>query len=230
MRFELLFLLAALSSGCGAPPPAPRPPPPAAAPTPVPARAPVGDVEAEIGGLNEEAMDRAFSALPVADCLVRASQKLGVLGGEIKVKLRINREGGVRWAYLAESTLGDRETERCVLELTRSKTWPKPVGGEGIAEKSYAMDARTPPADLDLRTVHADLIRARSETARCRRGIRGSFSATLYVRPSGQVVAAGVAPPSEKGEQAVDCIVEALLKARFRKTARRTAKVSFAIP
>jgi hypothetical protein len=58
--------------------------------------------------------------------------------------------------------------------------------------------------------------------------VPGSFVATVYLRPDGRVVTAGVAVPSEKGEDVADCMVEAVRKVRFRGD-RRTAKLSFEI-
>src|SRR3954470_3962116 len=72
-------------------------------------------MESEIGGLNEEAMDRAFASLEVQRCLTEGSSRLSAIGGEFKLRLRIDREGSARWAYVSESTLGDRATEKCLI-------------------------------------------------------------------------------------------------------------------
>jgi hypothetical protein len=186
-------------------------------------------VESEIGGLNEEAMDRAFASLEVQRCLSEGSARLSAIGGEFKLRLRINRDGGARWAYVSESTLGDRATEKCLIDLVREKSWPKPVGGEGLAEKAYAIDAPTAPVVLEEKKMIADVTRARAAASRCRRGVAGSFFATVHVRPDGHVAAAGVAPPNERGEGVADCVVDALRKLRFRPSAPRAAKVSFEI-
>ena len=58
----------------------------------------------------------------------------------------------------------------------------------------------------------------------------GSFIATAYLRPDGRVKSAGVAPPSEAGEAASDCIVETISKLRFRSPGKRAAKVTFKVP
>ncbi len=186
-------------------------------------------VESEIGGLDEEAMDRAFASLEVQRCLTEGSSRLGAIGGEFKLRLRINRDGGARWAYVSESTLGDRATEKCLLDLVRGRTWPKPLGGEGLAEKAFAIDAPAAPVLLEEKHMLPDVTRARAAASRCRHGVKGSFFATVHVRPDGRVSAAGVAPPSERGEDVADCVVDALLKLRFRSSTPRAAKVSFEI-
>ncbi|MEP7120099.1 MAG: hypothetical protein ABJE95_04275 [Byssovorax sp.] len=186
-------------------------------------------MESEIGGLNEEAMDRAFASLEVQRCLTEGSSRLSAIGGEFKLRLRINRDGGARWAYVSESTLGDRATEKCLLDLVRNRSWPKPVGGEGLAEKAYAIDAPTAPVVLEEKRMLADVARARAAASSCRHGVKGSFFATVHVRPDGRISAAGVAPPSERGEDVADCVVDAIRKLRFRRAAPRAAKVSFEI-
>jgi hypothetical protein len=229
MRALLLASCLAVSlAGCGAAPP---PPPPVIADAP-----PVAEkvdpgptsMESEIGGLNEEAMDKAFASLDVNGCVVTHADKLDQLGGELKLRMRIDRRGSARWAYLSASTLGSRDAEKCVLDLVRARSWPKPLGGEGIAEKEFMIDPRAQPVTLDEKRTQVQVAQARADAGKCRRGVRGKFFATVYVQPDGHVAAAGVAVPSEKGEDVADCMVEAVRKVRFRGSPR-PAKLSFEI-
>lgn len=187
--------------------------------------------ESEIGGMNEEAVSLAFASLQpgVIGCVERASERVAPIGGHLTIRLRIDRQGAAKWAYLAASTIGDRATEKCVLDLARGKTWPRPVGGEGVAESSFDIDARTAPVTWTDDHVRPAIASVRSATTACRRGIQGGFAATVYVRANGHVLAAGVAPPSEAGEGAADCVVEAIHRLRFRAPGAKTAKVSFEI-
>lgn len=218
--------LAAALAGCAAAPP---PKPVIVDAPPVPEKVDTGptSMESEIGGLNEEAMDKAFASLDVNHCIEAQGDK-EMLGGELKLKLRIDRRGNARWAYLSRSTLGDRDAEKCVLELVRVKNWPRPLGGEGIAEKEYVIDPRTEPANLEERRSQVQVAKARAEAGKCLRGVPGSFLATVYLQPDGRVVTAGVSVPSEKGEDVADCVVEALRKVRFNG-APKVAKLSFEI-
>jgi hypothetical protein len=222
-----LAVLAALLAACTASIPAPVIS--EAAPAPERVERGATSMESEIGGLNEEAMDRAFASLEVQRCLAEGSSRLSAIGGAFKLRLRINRDGGARWAYLSESTLGDRTTEKCLIDLARGRSWPRPLGGEGLAEKAFAIDAPTAPVLLEEKRIIADVARARAAASTCRHGVSGSFFATVHVRPDGRVSAAGVAPPSERGEDVADCVVDAIRKLRFRPSTRRAAKVSFEI-
>ena len=217
--------------GCAAAPPPPAPVVTCAAPAPERADPGPLSYESETGGLNEEAMERAFGSLArqLQGCMAEGTARLSPLGGHLKLTVRVQRDGATKWVYLSESTLGDRETEKCVLDLARSKTWPLPVGGEGLASKSFDIDAMAQPVELDAKKVKTSVAKARSETAKCRRGVPGIFMATAYVRPDGRVLSAGVAPPDEKGEDVADCIVDALRRVRFRPHGGKAAKVSFEI-
>src|SRR5262249_51787732 len=134
-----------------------------------------------------------------------------------------------KWVYLSASTLGDRDTEKCLLERARGKSWPKPLGGDGLAEKAFEIDPQKQAAVIEEKRLKVENAKARAAAAEWRDGVRGAFLATVYVRPDGRVAAAGVAPPSEKGEDIADCVVEAIQKVRFRPVGARPAKVSFEI-
>lgn len=221
----LALTLAASALGCASAPPPPRAV--VADRPPEPEKVDTGptSMESEIGGLNEEAMDAAFASLDVNHCI---EQRGETLGGELKLKMRIDRRGGTRWAYLSRSTLGDRDAEKCVLNLVRARSWPRPLGGEGIAEKEFTIDPRAEPTPLDEKRTLAQVAHARSEAGKCRRGVPGSFFATVYLQPDGTVTSAGVSVPSEKGEDVADCVVDAVRKVRFQR-APKPVKLSFEI-
>ncbi len=210
----------------------PHKPPATPAESPSRRAEPPPAVEGEIGGLPEEAMERALTALgrDVVDCVMKRSGDIEALGGHMKLSLRVSRDGSTKWAFLRESTMGDRETERCVIDLAMAKTWPKPVGGEGLAEKAFDVDPQLVPASVEEKRVRRALDEARREAARCRKGTRGTFFATAYLRSNGKVAAAGAAPPKENAEEVVDCIVDAVMRLQFGKLGGKMSKLSFEIP
>lgn len=185
--------------------------------------------EAEIGGMDEYAMTEAFNALSpeFARCVERRSGQLAGLGGRVHIALRVKRDGRTRWAYLKESTLGDRKAERCVLRLVRRATWPRPLSGEGLADTSFEVEPRTEPAVVDARRVGRGVVRARHQSYGCRKGVAGTFRATVYLGEDGRVMSAGVAPPSEEGESVADCVADSLEGLYFGFKSPNGAKTSF---
>jgi hypothetical protein len=186
----------------------------------------------EIGGMNEDAVDDAFksSVGSLQRCVDKGATRVEFLGGSASFFLKINREGKVDQAYLEHSTIGDRTTERCMLDALRAKSWPKPVGGEhGLARKSFEFDPPNdvrPPTFWEQNDAAPGLKKIASDLGACKDGRQGAFEATLYVDTDGKVLAAGVAPPDEDSEAAVDCLVGVLESASFPSPGSWPAKVT----
>ncbi|HEX6767310.1 MAG TPA: AgmX/PglI C-terminal domain-containing protein [Polyangiaceae bacterium] len=198
-------------------------------------RGPGVSATSEIGGMNEEAVESTFSSSlsGLERCLSRGAEKVEFLGGSVSFFLKINTSGKIERAYVEHSTLGDRATEKCMLDSLRKKSWPKPVGGDhGLARKSFDFD---PPNDVRPPTEWSDsdaqpgLSKIGGDVQKCKEGHGGRFEATLYVGTGGEVLAAGVAPPDEAGEDAVDCLVEALEAAKFPSPGSWPAKVTLTL-
>jgi hypothetical protein len=191
-------------------------------------------MSSEIGGLNEEKVNAAFesSMSGLERCLQQGSSRVEFLGGSVSFFVKIDTAGKVDGAYLEKSTLGDRDTERCMLDALRSKKWPKPVGGEhGLARKSFDFDPPNDvraPSDYDEGHLNRGLDKISNKLASCK-GSKGSYEATMYVATDGSVLAAGVTPPDEDGENSVDCLVSTLKGASFPSPGSWPAKVTFTL-
>jgi hypothetical protein len=226
-------LAIATCQACGGSEPAPKPPEPVAqsdedSPSPV-------SVSAEIGGLSEEKVDQTFRSArsDFQRCLDDGAKRVEFLGGSVSFFIEIDTHGTVDHAHLEKSTIGDRETERCLLDSLRSKHWPKPVGGlHGLARKSFDFD---PPNDVraptswDGERVAEAVGKISHKLSACKKGERGAFEATVYVATDGSVMAAGVTPPDEAGESDVDCLVNALKGAALPSPGSWPAKVTFSL-
>lgn len=234
MRGVSCVILAVVgSAGCGGSEPNAKSPEPAAE-APEDSTRHVA-MSAEIGGLSEEKVDKAFQrALSgLQHCLDDGAQRVEFLGGSVSFFLKIDADGKVDHAHLEKSTLGDRETEKCMLDSVSRKRWPKPVGGlHGLARKSFDFD---PPNDVraptpwDSARISDAIGKLSKKLSACKNGDDGSFEATLYVATNGSVLAAGVTPPDEAGEADVDCLVGALKSATLPSPGSWPAKVTFSL-
>jgi hypothetical protein len=195
-------------------------------------RRPSVNVSSEIGGLDESKVNAAFesSLSGLEHCLRQGSSRVEFLGGQVSFFVKIDTAGKVDGAYLEKSTLGDRDTEKCMLGALRSRSWPKPVGGDhGLARKSFDFDPPNdvrPPADYDQEHLNKALDKISEKVASCK-GAKGAYEATIYVATDGSVLAAGVTPPDELGEESVDCLVSTLKGASFPSPGSWPAKVTF---
>lgn len=192
-------------------------------------------VSADIGGLNEEKVDKTFqSALSdFQRCLDDGAKRVEFLGGSVNFFVKIDDHGRVDHAHLEKSTMGDRDTEKCMLACLRGKRWPKPVGGvHGLARKSFDFD---PPNDVraptswDSERISGVIGKLSRKISACKDGHGGMFEGTLYVATDGSVLAAGVTPPDEAGESAVDCLVDVLKGASLPSPGSWPAKVTFSL-
>jgi hypothetical protein len=193
---------------------------------------PTVNATSEIGGMNEDDVDATFNASVkgLQRCIDSGAKRVEFLGGSVAFLLKIDGSGKVSNAYLEHSTLGDRTTERCMLDALSAKSWPKPVGGaHGLARKSFSFDPPNdvrPPTTWDDHDAAPGLKKIASDVGKCKQGRSGPFEATLYVGTNGKVMSASVTPPDEGGEAALDCLVGVLESASFPSPGSWPAKVT----
>ncbi len=183
---------------------------------PPPARKPALKVKSELGSIDPADVKRAFSALSdrFMECQKRGIDRVEVLSGNVKFFVRIGEDGTARWAYLEGSELGDRETEKCLLDVVMGARWPKPDGGEAEARHGVELPLQStrPANDWSSDKVAGSLGKHGDAIDRCKAGASASFHATMYVGPGGKVLAAGVATSTRDGEDRVDCLAGVLVK------------------
>ncbi len=161
-------------------------------------------------------------------CFAGRYDTVEVLGGSITFSFRIRVDGSVLWVYPAESTIGDRETERCLLEAASGTRFPRPHGGEAEFQYPLTLD---PPEDVRPATNMAssqvsDRVDANRGSLSCG---AGNFRVTAYVAPGGEVMAAGVATDSLEASEHLDCVAEAVSSWTLADPGSYPAKVTFSL-
>jgi len=161
-------------------------------------------------------------------CFSRRWDEIEILGGHIHMSFRVDVQGNVLWVYPNESSIGDRETERCLLETAAAIHFPRPRGGE--AEFGYPLDL-DPPDDVRPPVAWAEssvtdvVERNRDSLAACGSG----FTVTMYVGPGGEVMAAGAAAADLDQAENLDCVTDAVSQWEMPDPGSYPAKVSFSI-
>jgi hypothetical protein len=190
-------------------------------------------ISQELGSLDPKEVDKVFARLTdkFLSCQKAAMSRIEFLAGDIKVFVRINQEGAARYAYMEDSTMGDREVERCMIQAVMSASWPKPDGGEGEARKSFSFDAgdARPPTAWSKDKLGSALDKVDGELSKCAGGTTG-FRFTLYVEPNGKdgkVMSVGIASPNKDADAKADCFISALRGAKVPSPGSYAAKVSF---
>ena len=187
----------------------------------------------EIGALDEGKVTQTFQGAmdDLKQCLSAGAERNEFEGGDIAFFVKVDSSGKVVHAHAERSTLGDRETEKCMLKALRRQSWPRPQGGDvGLARNSFGFDMPNdtrPPTDWEASRVRETVTGLESKLSQCKQGAGGNFTATVYVDPDGAATSAGVASTDESGEDAADCLVGVLKSAKYPSPGSWTAKVTF---
>lgn len=167
------------------------------------------------------------------ECFTDRYGEIDVLGGRFEMSFRVRRDGSVRWVFPATSTIGDRDTERCLLNVASTIRFDRPFGGE--AEFTYPLELEPPedvrpPVDWDAQKVARAVAKQKKDVLnQCRPTgkRREAFFITLYVAPGGTILAAGGAVADPELAEQVDCVIDAVRAWQMPDPGSYPAKVSF---
>ncbi|HSC87252.1 MAG TPA: AgmX/PglI C-terminal domain-containing protein [Polyangiaceae bacterium] len=187
----------------------------------------------EYGGMNEEKVNKTIESLypSLESCLMKGYERVEFLGGEMAFLVKVNMSGVAEHAQAERSTLGDFQTEQCMLGKLKDSRWPKPVGGRiGLVRSSIAFD---PPAEVRSpvewteNDVASTLAKAEGDLKACGNG--GPYLVTAYIRTNGKVLSAGVAHADDGGDDVAACLVGAVQNIKFPSPGSWPAKVTFSL-
>jgi len=198
------------------------------------------NVQNEFGTVDDRAVARIVDRLmpDMQKCQTQSLKRIEYLSGDFRFYLRLGADGKTKWSYLEDSSLGDRETEQCVLGVLNDAQWPKPEGGPQAEVRSSSSFGFDPPPNARQPTmwpsdkITVTLGKHMKEIEKCTSGSNAKFTVTAYVEPSGKegkVLAVGVATSSQEGAEKVDCLVDAIKKLKMPSPGSWAAKVTFAL-
>ncbi len=218
----------------------------AAAPSPPPQAAPSNHAvessssdrdgvatSAEIGGLDERAAEQSFrdSLDGLQACVSDGIKRLEFMSGSIEFAVKIDATRRAHQVWAAQSTLGERTTEKCMFDVLRAVSWPAPVGGAyGIARNSFEFEPRKGslvPAVWDAGRVSAAVDAVSSTLGECRGESDARLLITLYIGDGGRAISGGAASDQAVEDDALDCIVDALLAVEYPPPEHSPTKVRF---
>jgi hypothetical protein len=187
MTMKLRSLLLVLLVGCGS-----SPPPKVEEPVKEErsqASGPKLQMSQELGSIDERKVEQTFASLvngTLENCHKQGRDRVEYLTGDVKVFLRIDGSGRVKYGFFEDSTLGDRETEKCIMGVFNSTTWPKPEGGEAEVRSGFGWGpgGEREPTAWSSDKVTTALVEAKDvkkDVDKCKRGINGDFRVTAYV-------------------------------------------------
>ena len=191
----------------------------------------------ELGVIDAKATQATFNRLQskLDHCYKSGLQRVDYLSGDVKIFLRVGQDGTVKYGYLEDSTIGDRDTEKCMMDVVSSATWPKPEGGEAEVRNSFGFDGPgdvRPPVNWNADRLAEELGKHDDKVQKCKAGLKGSFRATAYVEPDGKqgkFQSLGIVPPSKEGLEKIDCLMEVVRSLKLPSPGSYAAKVSFVL-
>jgi hypothetical protein len=208
---------------------------------------------ADLGALDKRKVEAEFrAAMPEVDrCLAVGRKRVRYLDGDIELFLQVDQTGKAVRANLTRSTLGDHETEACILTAYKARQWPRPVDGrtgeiqqryqfgaasDADAAQAWTADAlgaamaREAPADAgaaSAASAYQDLL---GGLGRCRAEARaGRLDVTMYLDQDGFVQSAGLAADEESGRAAADCVATLVKTTSFPSPGSAPVKVTVSV-
>lgn len=153
----------------------------------------------ELGSIDQRAVETTFAGLvqgSLESCHKQGRDRNELLTGDVKVFLRIDGNGRVKYGFFEDSTLGDRETEKCIMGIFSSTSWPKPEGGEAEVRSGFGWGpgGEREPTSWSSDKVTTALVDAkdvRKDVDKCKASVKGDFRITAYVEAGEPEHAAG---------------------------------------
>ncbi|MBX3272874.1 MAG: AgmX/PglI C-terminal domain-containing protein [Sandaracinaceae bacterium] len=164
-------------------------------------------------------------------CFEQRMRAVELLGGDIRLAFRIRVDGTVLWVYPAESDIGDRDTERCVLEVAASTQFPRPSGGEAEFRWGFGLDIADgvrPPLHWQADALGRAADAARQLGRQCQARGEG-HTITAYIAPGGALLAAGGTMPDETATDALECILAGVRALPLPDPGSYPAKITFTV-
>lgn len=191
-------------------------------------------VDGMVGTLSTDEIQRGIESrmLRFESCFARRMETVHPLRGHIDLAFRVNRDGSVLEVYPKTSSVGDRDSEQCLVSVARTIRFRPPRGG--IAEFSFPLEW---PGDEEVRPAvewTIDRIARALESSgpavarQC--SLAGPVEVTAYVSPGGAVLTAGANQSASDQTPATDCVVEAVRAWSLPDPGSYPAKITFSIP
>jgi hypothetical protein len=176
----------------------------------------------------DEVSETMRGAAPgVSACFGAGKARNPHLLGAVAIRVIVARDGHVREAAIEEADLGDRETERCLVDVAIGLKFPKPRGGEVqmVLPLSFTpASARgglveRPPTPLEIAAVHEAVEKA------CKPAAGAGYLLTVYVTGAGKPVGAGFASLDIVDPLFADCATGAAVTVTYGKAAGAADKI-----
>jgi hypothetical protein len=195
------------------------------------------NVDGILGTINTNRIQEIFELrlMRFERCFTEREREIAFIGGRIEFYFRVALDGSVVWVNPKSSTIGDRRTERCLMDVVKHTRFPEPRGG-GEAEIAWSFEREPnpeaqPPVEADAGNVVPVLSENADSLLGCNLG-NSTITVNAYVAPGGTILAAGasISGRDAADEQMLDCVTDTVSGWAMPDPGVNAAKFSFDLP
>jgi TonB family protein len=172
-------------------------------------------IDNEVGVLDTEDVEATLQEHfdDLRGCYGRAGRAQRYAGGRVLLRFLINGNGSAQDVWVLESTLGNYDVERCLVEVGRRIRFDAPSGRKATTFE-YPVEFRSTKQvevlDVDGPKVERDVAALLPQLAACGQLASEGASAIVYVEPNGSPGSVGLATAAALDEDVGDCMVQTI--------------------
>jgi len=149
----------------------------------------------------------------VRACYTRAGKAQRYAGGKVLLRFMVAGDGASQDVWVLESTLGNYDVERCLVEVGRKIRFHAPHGNKATTFE-YPVEFRSESGmeilEIDGPKVDRDLATLMPQLAACGQIASEQVNAMIYIESNGALGSVGLATAAAIDEDAGDCAVQTI--------------------
>ena len=149
----------------------------------------------------------------VRACYTRAGKAQRYAGGKVLLRFMVAGDGASQDVWVLESTLGNYDVERCLVEVGRKIRFHAPHGNKATTFE-YPVEFRSETGmevlEIDGPKVDRDLATLMPQLAACGQIASEQVNAMVYIESNGALGSVGLATAAAIDEDAGDCAVQTI--------------------
>ncbi|HXJ23564.1 MAG TPA: TonB family protein [Polyangia bacterium] len=149
----------------------------------------------------------------VRGCYARAGKAQKYAEGKVLLRFLIAGDGAAQDVWVLESSLGNYDVERCLVEVGRRIHFNAPAGNKATTFE-YPVEFRSSTGvavlDIDHTKAEHDVATLMPQLAACGRIADEDVNAIVYIEPNGLPGSVGLAGAAALDEDAGDCVVQTI--------------------
>jgi TonB family protein len=198
--------------------------------------APAMQVDNELGVLDSDDVNATMRDHfdDVRGCYRRAGKAQRYAGGRVLLRFLVAGDGSAQDVLVVESTLGNYDVERCLVDVGRRITFHAPSGRKATTFE-YPVEFRSTNQlvvlDAEGLNVEHDVSVFLPQLAACGQLAAQDASAVVYIEPNGHPGSVGLAADSTLDEDVGDCMVQTIRTWKMSSSQPgRVMRATFNIP